>query len=56
MTAPLSRDSQAVLAAGLGYNSERIAIAQAFRALAFLAPTEPLTPDQLIRIAEELDP
>ena len=56
MTTPLSRDTQAVLAAALGYNDERIAIAQAFRALAFLAPREPLTQDQLIRIAMEIDP
>ena len=56
MTAPMSADTKAVLAAVLDYNNERITIAQAFRALAFLAPTEPLTRDQLIRIAEELDP
>ena len=52
----LSPDTRAVLAAIDGYDSPRITVAQAFRALAFLRPIETLAPAQLIRIAEELDP
>jgi hypothetical protein len=53
---PLSPDTRAVLAAIDGYDTTRVTVAQAFRALAFLKPTGAITPDQLIRIAEELDP
>ena len=53
---PLSPDTRAVLAAIDGYDTPRITVAQAFRALAFLRPIETLSPAQLIRIAEELDP
>jgi hypothetical protein len=53
---PLSPDTRAVLAAIDGYDTPRITVAQAFRALAFLRPIETLAPAQLIRIAEELDP
>jgi hypothetical protein len=34
----------------------RAVFAQGLRALAFLKRSEPLTPDELIRIADELDP
>ena len=53
---PLSPDTRAVLEAIDGYDTPRITVAQAFRALAFLRPIETLAPAQLIRIAEELDP
>jgi len=56
MLAPLSPDTKAVLAAIYGYDTPRVTVAQSFRALAFLMPTGPITPDQLIRIAKELDP
>jgi hypothetical protein len=55
---PLSPDTRALLAVidFYGYDTPRITVAQSFRALAFLRPTGPITPDQLVRIAEELDP
>lgn len=56
MSKPLSPDTRAVLAAIDGYDTPRVTVAQGFRALAFLKPGGPITNDQLIRIAEELDP
>ncbi len=53
---PLSPDTRAVLAAIDGYGAPRETVAQGFRALAFLRPGGPITNEQLIRIAEELDP
>ncbi len=55
---PLSPDTRAVLAAINGYDTPRVTLAQGFRALAFLRPASdgPITPDQLVRIARELDP
>ena len=53
---PLSPDTRAVLAAIDGYDTPRITVAQALRALAFLERHGPLTPGVLIRIAEQLDP
>lgn len=53
---PLSPDTRDVLAAIDCYGAPREAVAQGFRALAFLRPGGPITNEQLIRIAEELDP
>ena len=51
----LSHDTRAVLAAIDGCENPRVTVAQGLRALAFLEPAGPITNDQLIRIAEELD-
>ena len=51
----LSPDTEAVLFAVQGFHGPEV-VAQAFRALVFGATTEPLTPDLLIRIADEIDP
>jgi hypothetical protein len=67
MTKPLSPDTKALLAVidppkdpgGLfipAPQTPRVQLAQGLRALAFLTPSEPLTPDHLFRIADELDP
>ena len=56
MSRPLSPDTRAVLAAIDGHDTPRVTVAQGLRALAFLKPGRPITNDQLIRIAEELDP
>ena len=55
MKEPLSTEAKAVLVAVQALQG-RYAAAQAFRALVFDATTEPLTPDLLIRIADEIDP
>ena len=55
MTAPLSPGTKAVLFAVQGLHGPEV-VAQDFRALVFGAITEPLTPDLLIRIADEIDP
>ena len=52
----LGLDTRAVLAVIDDYDTPRVTVAQSLRALAFLNGTGPITPDQLIRIAEELDP
>jgi hypothetical protein len=53
----MSPDTLAILAA---FNDSPTitlaAVAHAFRALALLKSDEPLTPDRLFRIADELDP
>jgi hypothetical protein len=51
-----SPDTLAVLAAIKDCPTMNEAVAQAFRALALLKSPEPLAPDQLFRIADELDP
>jgi hypothetical protein len=67
MTKPLSPDTRALLAViGPPENLDasfipallapRVQVALGLRALAFLKRSEPLTPDQLLRIADELDP
>jgi hypothetical protein len=53
---PKSGDTLAVLAAFQHSDSMSEAVADAFRALALLKSDEPLTPDRLFRIADELDP
>jgi hypothetical protein len=53
---PLSPDTRGVLFAIDGYATPRVTVAQGFRALVFLKPGGPITADQLIRIADELDP
>ena len=53
---PLSPAAQAVLDAINGCDTPRVTVAQAFRALAFSRPSGLITNDQLIRIADELDP
>ena len=52
----MSPDTLAVLAAIKDCPTMNEAVAQAFRALALLKLPEPLAPDQLFRIADELDP
>ena len=52
---PKSPDTLAILAAIKDCPTLE-AVAQAFRALALLKSPEPLTPDRLFRIADELDP
>ena len=56
MSTPKSPDTLAVLAAFHDSDSMSQAVADAFRALALLKSDEPLTPDRLFRIADELDP
>ena len=51
-----SPDTLAILAAIKDCPTLSEAVAQAFRAQALLKSVEPLTPDQLFRIADELDP
>ena len=51
-----SPDTLAILAAFRYSGSMSEAVADAFRALALLKSPEPLTPDRLFRIADELDP
>jgi hypothetical protein len=53
---PKSPDTLAILAAFKDCPTMNEAVAQAFRALALLKSPEPLAPDQLFRIADELDP
>ncbi len=52
----MSPDTLAVLAAIKDSPTLNKAVAQGFRALALLNSDEPLTPDRLFRIADELDP
>jgi hypothetical protein len=52
---PKSPDTLAILAA-FKDSPTLEAVAQGFRALALLKSDEPLTPDRLFRIADELDP
>jgi hypothetical protein len=56
MSTPKSPDTLAVLAAIKDCPTLSEAVAQGFRALALLKSPEQLTPDQLFRIADELDP
>jgi hypothetical protein len=56
VSTPKSPDTLAVLAAIKDSPTLNGAVAQAFRALALLKSDEPLTPDRLFRIADELDP
>jgi hypothetical protein len=67
MNKPLSPDTQALLAVidpaedpyGLFLPAPltpRVQMAQGLRALVFTKRSEPLTEDQLLRIADELDP
>jgi hypothetical protein len=67
MTKPLSPDTQTLLAViepakdpgGLfipAPQTTRVQFAQGLRALAFFKRGQLLTPDQLLRIADELDP
>ena len=67
MSKPLSPDTRALLAVidpakdpnGLfipALQTPRVQLAQGLRALALLRRSEPLTPDQLFHIADELDP
>jgi hypothetical protein len=56
MSTPKSPDTLAILAAFRYSGSMNEAVADAFRALALLKPSEPLARDQLFRIADELDP
>jgi hypothetical protein len=51
----MSPDTLAILAA-FKDSPTLEAVAQGFRALALLKSDEPLTPDRLFRIADELDP
>ena len=53
---PKSADTLAILAAFRYSGSMSEAVADAFRALALLKSPEPLAPDRLFRIADELDP
>ena len=56
MTKPMSRETQAILAAIDDYESPRVTVAQAFRALAFLASAPmPMDRGQLLAIATELE-
>jgi hypothetical protein len=52
----MSADTLAILAAFRYGGSMSEAVADAFRALALLKSDEPLAPDRLFRIADELDP
>lgn len=52
----MSRETQAILAAIDDYESPRVTVAQAFRALAFLASAPmPMDRGQLLAIATELE-
>jgi hypothetical protein len=53
---PKSPDTLAILAAIKDSPTLSEAVAQGFRALALLKSAEPLAPDRLFRIADELDP
>ena len=55
MTVPKSPDTLAILAAFKDSPTLNEAVAQGFRALALLKSPEPLAPDRLFRIADELD-
>jgi|688.fasta_scaffold275456_1 hypothetical protein len=58
-TATPSPDTEAVLAGMRNINwgsPATMAVAQAFRALVYLDPAKPLTPERLLSIAEELYP
>jgi hypothetical protein len=55
VSTPNSPDTLAILAAFRDSPALNEAVAQAFRALALLKSPEPLTPDQLFRIADEMD-
>jgi hypothetical protein len=55
VSTPKSADTLAILAAIKDCPTLE-SVAQAFRALALLKSPEPLAPDQLFRIADELDP
>ena len=56
MSTPMSPDTLAILAAFKDSPNLNEVVAHAFRALALLKSPEPLTPDRLFRIADELDP
>ena len=56
MSVPKSPDTLAILAAFQHSDTLCEAVADAFRALALLKSPEPLAPDWLFRIADELDP
>ena len=56
MSTPKSADTLAILAAFKDSPTLNEAVAQAFRALALIKSPEPLAPDRLFRIADELDP
>jgi hypothetical protein len=56
MSTPKSADTLAILAAIKDSPTLNEAVAQGFRALALLKSDEPLAPDRLFRIADELDP
>jgi hypothetical protein len=56
VSTPKSPDTLAILAAIIDCDALNEAVAQAFRALALLKSPEPLAPDRLFRIADELDP
>ena len=56
MSSPKSLDTLAILAAFKDSPTLNEAVAQVFRPLALLKSPEPLAPDRLFRIADELDP
>jgi hypothetical protein len=56
VSTPKSPDTLAILAAFKDSPTLNEAVAQGFRALALLKSSEPLAPDRLFRIADELDP
>ena len=56
MSTPKSLDTLAIPPAFRCCDSMNEAVADAFRALALLKSSEPLAPDRLFRIADELDP
>jgi len=56
VSSPKSPDTLAILAAFEGGPTLNEAVARGFRALALLKSLEPLAPDRLFRIADELDP
>lgn len=55
MSVPNSPDTLAIHVAIIDRDALNEAVAQAFRALALLKSPEPLAPDRLFRIADELD-
>jgi len=56
VSTPNNPDTLAILAAFKDSPTLNEAVAQGFRALALLKSPEPLAPDRLFRIADELDP
>ena len=56
MSVPKSPETLAILAAFRDSPTLNEAVAQAFRALVLLKSPEPLAPDRLFRIADDLDP